>query len=89
MLEPLVRGHVDTICSHDAGGCHPHFRGTVVNDFTPGETHDDGDDVEDIVGKGVIVGGIEAVHSHSEDVVHAGRDGESDRRTDVCDCQRL
>lgn len=36
--------------------------------------------MEDIVGKGVIVGGIEAVYSHSDDVVHAGRDDQSDTR---------
>lgn len=36
--------------------------------------------MEDIVGKGVIVGGIEAVYSHSDDVVHAERGDESDTR---------
>lgn len=36
--------------------------------------------MEGIVGKGVIVGGIETVSSHSEDVVHAGRDDGSETR---------
>lgn len=77
---PFVRRCVDAICRQEAIGRHPHFVWTVVHHITPGETQYQNQKVKYIIGKGVIIGGVEALYSDCNDVIYTERHNEEDKR---------
>lgn len=64
---------VDTICHVITLGDHFHFFGTVVHNISPGLCQKNLDSFQETIAEVVVVGCIEGIRRHGDDVVHAAK----------------